>query len=214
LPLVKRVIRDLAVDSDFWFDTHWITDATPVPRGMSRPTVQRSELAGWAGYGCRASHSRWYWGLKLSLVCAPTGMPILWALADPKIGEREVLTAMLDRDADLVADRDGLLMIADKGFASTGLERSLSEQGISLLRPSRKTEKARYGEPMLKKVRQLIESVHDTLKGQLDLEEHGGRTFEGVAVRVAQRILAMAAAIWHNNKTAAPVTRSLIAYDH
>ncbi|MFV2110317.1 IS982 family transposase, partial [Micromonospora sp. LOL_015] len=81
-------------------------------------------------------------------------------------------------------------------------------------RPSRKKEKARYGEPMLKKVRQLIESVNDTLKGQLDLEQHGGRTFTGVAVRVAQRLLAMAAAIWHNNKTSAPVTRSLIAYDH
>ena len=62
--------------------------------------------------------------------------------------------------------------------------------------------------------RQLIESVNDTLKGQLDLEAHGGRTFEGVAIRVAQRILAMAAAIWHNNKTGRPVTRSLIAYDH
>ena len=67
---------------------------------------------------------------------------------------------------------------------------------------------------MLKKVRQLIESVNDTLKGQLALEQHGGRTFEGVAIRVAQRILAMAAGIWHNNKLGAPVTRSLIAYDH
>jgi hypothetical protein len=28
-------------------------------------------------------------------------MPILWALANPKIGEREVLEAMLHRDADL-----------------------------------------------------------------------------------------------------------------
>jgi hypothetical protein len=35
-----------------------------------------------------------------------------------------------------------------------------------------------------------------------------------VAIRVARRILAMAAAIWPNNKTGAPVTRSLIAYDH
>ena len=60
----------------------------------------------------------------------------------------------------------------------------------------------------------LIESVNDTLKGQLDLEAHGGRTFDGVAIRVAQRILAMAAAIWHNNKTGQPVTRSLTAYDH
>jgi hypothetical protein len=74
--------------------------------------------------------------------------------------------------------------------------------------------KARYGEPMIKKVRQLIESVDDSFEGQLDLEQHGGRTFEGVAVRVAQRILAMTAAIWHDRRTSAPVLRSLIAYDH
>ena len=214
LPLVKRMIRELAMDSDLWFDNHWIVDSTPVPCGMSRPTVQRSNLAGWAGYGYCASHSRFFWGLRLYLVCTPTGMPILWALASPKIGEREVLAAMLEIDAGLVAEREGILLISDKGFAGKAFEKDLAGQGIQLLRPSRKREKARYGEPMLKKVRQLIESVNDTLKGQLDLEQHGGRTFEGVAVRVAQRILAMAAAIWHNRKTGAPVTRSLIAYDH
>jgi Transposase DDE domain len=214
LSLVKRMIRELAMDSDFWFDNHWIVDSTPVPCGMSRPTVQRSNLAGWAGYGYCASHSRFFWGLRLYLVCTPTGMPILWALANPKIGEREVLAAMLEVDAELVADREGILLISDKGFAGKAFERDLAEQGIGLLRPSRKREKARCGEPMLKKVRQLIESVNDTLKGQLDLEQHGGRTFEGVAIRIAQRILAMAAAIWHNRKTGAPVTRSLIAYDH
>jgi len=31
---------------------------------------------------------------------------------------------------------------------------------------------------------------------------------------VTQRVLAMAAGIWHNNLTGAAVTRSLIAYDH
>jgi len=180
---------------------------------MSRPAVQRSDAAGWAGYGYCASHSRFFWGLRLYLVCAPAGMPILWALADPKIGEREVLSAMLEVDADLVAERAGSLLISGKGFASKPFELELADQGIELLRPSRKREKARYGEPMLKKVRQLIESVNDTLKGQLDLEEHGARTIEGVAVRVAQRVLALAAAIWHNNKTGAPVTRLLIAYD-
>ncbi len=114
----------------------------------------------------------------------------------------------------VIAERDGILLITDKGFASKPFEKDLAEQGIELLRPSLKREKKRYGEPMLKKVRQLIESVNDTLKGQLDLEQHGGRTFEGVAIRVAQRVLAMAAGIWHNNAVGAPVTRSLIAYDH
>ncbi len=62
LPLIKKTIRDVARDSDFWFDNHWIIDSTPIPYGMSHPTVQRSDLAGWAGYGYCASHSRFFLG--------------------------------------------------------------------------------------------------------------------------------------------------------
>ncbi|GAA2744237.1 hypothetical protein GCM10010440_26970 [Kitasatospora cinereorecta] len=36
----------------------------------------------------------------------------------------------------------------------------------------------------------------------------------GVMVRVLQRILALTAAIWHNEHTGQPVMRSLTAYDH
>src|SRR5262249_42687603 len=128
------------------------------------------------------AHSRFFCGLRLYLVCTPTGMPIMLALANPKIGEREALTAMLEIDADLVARREGILLITDKGLASRPFEADLDTQGIELLQPSLKREKKRYGEPMLKQARQLIESVNDTLKGQLDLERQGGRTFEGVAI--------------------------------
>ncbi|MEE1767109.1 IS982 family transposase [Streptomyces sp. JV185] len=214
LPLVKKVIRMLVMDTDFWFDNHWIADSTPVPCGMSRPAGQRSEMAGWAGYGYCASHSRFFWGLRLYLVCTPTGMPVLWSLANPKMDEREVLQAMLDVEADLVTDRPGLLLISDKGFASKEFENDLAMRGIELLRPSFKREKRRKGEGLLKSVRQLIESVNGTLKGQLDPEQHGGRTHAGVAVRVAQRVLAMAVAIWRDHKTKAPIMRSLIAFDH
>jgi hypothetical protein len=47
-----------------------------------------------------------------------------------------------------------------------------------------------------------------------DLERHGGRTPEGIIARVLARILALTAAIWHNDKTSQPVKRSLTAYDH
>ena len=60
----------------------------------------------------------------------------------------------------------------------------------------------------------IIESINQTLKGQLDPERHGGRTCNGVAIRVLQRILALTAVIWHNDKIGAPIKRSLIAYDH
>lgn len=133
-------------------------------------------------------------------------MPTLWALANPKLDEREVLTAMLDREPDAVTGRPGLLLIADKDFASQEFEADLAVRGAELLRPSFKREKRRTGEPLLKSVRQSIESVNDTLKGRLDLEQHGGRTVERVAVHAAQRILAPAAAIRHNHKTGQPTS--------
>ena len=214
LPQIKRITRVLAKDTDFWHDTVWITDSTPVPCGMSRPTVKRSDMTGFANYGYCASHSRFFWGLRLYLVCTPAGMPMLWALADPKLGEREVLAAILEVDAEIIKDRAGLLLISDKGFASKAFERSLSEQGITLLRPSRKNEVLRAGEPMLKKVRQLIESVNDTLKGQLDLEQHSAHSIEGASVRTAQHTLALTTATWHNSQTNQPTTRSLTTHDH
>jgi hypothetical protein len=63
-------------------------------------------------------------------------------------------------------------------------------------------------------MRQWIEAIFDTLKGQLSLEQHGARRPAGLYARVGQRLLAMAAAIWHNTLTGAPRKRSLIAYDH
>lgn len=36
----------------------------------------------------------------------------------------------------------------------------------------------------------------------------------GVAVRVYQRLLALTAAIWHNDHTSQPIKRSLLTYDY
>ena len=135
-------------------------------------------------------------------------------LATPKTDERQVLIAVLEDDPDLIASRPGQLIIADKGYVSAELDRWLAERGIRLIRPSYRNRTPRPDEHLLKPVRQLVESVNDTLKGQLDLELHGGRSIEGVGARIAQRLLAMTAAIWHNRATGQPITRSLIAYDH
>ncbi len=62
--------------------------------------------------------------------------------------------------------------------------------------------------------RQIIESATDTLKGQLDLERHGGHTWRGVVTRVLQRLLALTAAIWHKGRLSRDPVRSLLAYDH
>ncbi|MGW1895364.1 IS982 family transposase, partial [Streptomyces sp. NPDC002004] len=80
--------------------------------------------------------------------------------------------------------------------------------------PARRGEPERPGASRFKPLRQVIESVNETFKGRLDLEQHRGCTPGGVVVRVMQRILAMTAAIWHNDHAGQPVMRSLTVYGH
>ena len=214
LPQLRYFIRALATDTDLWADDVWVADSTPVECGRSRETVKRSALAGWAGYGYCASHSRYFWGLRLHLVCTLHGLPVAFALANPKTDEREVLVELFDVEPGLLDARPGQILLVDKGYRDAETEAILAAQGVTLLRPAYKGEAPRPGQRLLGPLRQLIESVNDTLKGQLDLERHGGRTIQGVTVRVLQRLLALTAAIWHNHKTGQPVLRSLIAYDH
>jgi len=85
--------------------------------------------------------------------------------------------------------RTGQVLLADKGISGRDFASLTKDLGLQLLRPDRKDETYRNGNPG--GVRQWIEAVNQTLKGQLGLEEHGGRTTHGVFTRVAQRILAM-----------------------
>src|SRR6266513_1572685 len=101
IPQLKAMIRLLACATDTFFDDLWVIDSTPVECGRSRPTARRSDLAGFAGYGYCASHSRWFWGLRLHLICTPSGLPVAFALANAKADEREVARDMLEIDAHL-----------------------------------------------------------------------------------------------------------------
>jgi Transposase DDE domain len=212
--LIQHCIRVLAADASVWTDDVWVVDSTPVECGRSRETARRSDLAGWAEYGYCASHSRYFWGLRLHLVATLQGLPVAFALAGAKADDREVLAGMLTADPGLLAARPGQVMIGDKNYYGRDFEAAMAGAGIRLLRPARKGEPARAGSQFFKPLRQVIESVNDTLKGQLDLEQHGGHTPGGVIVRVLQRILALTAAIWHNDITGQPILRSLVAYDH
>lgn len=196
-------------------DDVWVVDSTPVECGRSRETAKRSELAGWAQYGYCASHSRYFWGLRLHLVCTLHGLPLGWALVGAKADERDVLEDLLATTPALArADGQRRTVIADKGYYGHDFETRLDQTGIDLLRPARKGEKPQASARFFRPLRQIIESVNDTLKGQLDLELPGGRTPAGVCVRIAQRILALVAAIWHNDQAGLSTRRSLIAYDH
>ena len=211
--LLDALIGHLAADTTVFTDTVLVVDSTPVECARSRETVKRSELAGWAEYGYCASHSRYFWGLRLHLVATLHGLPIAYALTGAKADERTVLTDLIAAAPALTA-AGPRTVLADKNYYGRAFESDLNARGFTLLRKPRAGEPPRPGTHLLKPLRQTIESIFDTLKGQLDLERHGGRTPSGVIVRTLQRLLAMTTAIWHNDHTGQPIRRSLIAYDH
>ncbi len=211
--LFQHVIAHLTQACPSFNDDIWLVDSTPVECGRSRETAKRSDLAGWATYGYCASHSRFFWGLRLHLICTPSGLPVAYSLAGAKNDERDTALDMIAFNPEL--HRPGQTLIADKGYRRASFEHELNQAGITLIRPSTKTEPPRPGRQFLKPFRQIIESVNQTLKSQLDLERHGARTKPGVCVRVLQRLLALTTAIWHNETTNKPgPARSLTKYDH
>ena len=212
-PLMEAALRWLADQTPGSAEMLRLMDATPIPCGQSAITAKRSDLYGWAGYGYCPSHSRWYWGAKLLLICTCDGTVTGFCLANPKLaGEREQARTMLnDRPANRPAP--GTAIVTDKGLSGEDTEAFFTspDLGLTLIRPARKDEKPRYFPNWL---RQRVEAIIWTLKNQLGLERHGGRVPAGLWARVLQRLLALNTAIWFNWQIGAPVKRSLISYDH
>lgn len=205
-PQIVGLVNTLARLSPSFCDRLRLLDSTPVPCGASRETVKRSQLAGHAAYGYCASHSRFFWGFRLYLLCAPDGMPIAFELAPANAPEREVAAELLERSLE-----PGQLVLCDKGFAGAEFEEIVGSLGATLVRPDRRDEEPRFGS--LGRVRQWVESIIHTAKDQLSLERHGARTLEGLVARIAQRLLALAAGCWHNWLEGTP-GRHFTAYDH
>jgi len=111
---------------------------------------------------------------------------VAWAVTSPSQDEREVLRSMLEH----LAPTSAHTIIADKGYRSKDLEDDPNQAGLTLLHPAARNQTPRPGAGLLRPLRQRIESVFDTLKGQLKLECHSGSTPTGVTARIAQRILA------------------------
>jgi hypothetical protein len=211
-PLMEAALRWLAAQTPGSAELLRLLDGTPVGCGQSPITARRSNLFGYAGYGYEPSHSRYYWGVKLMLICTAEGTVTGFGLANPKlVGEREAVRQLL---AAQPANRPpaGSAVVTDKGLAGADTEAFLADLELLLIRPARSDEP--QPRPFPNWLRQRIEAIIWTLKRQLGLEQHGGRVPAGLWVRVVQRLLALNAAIWFNWQIGAPVKRSLIAYDH
>jgi hypothetical protein len=133
-PEIERAINYLAFISPSFCDGLRLLDSTPVPCAASRQTTRRSELAGIGAYGYCRSHSRYFWGFRLYLLCAADGTPIAFELAAANQPERKVAKEMLER-----ISLAGYTVIADKGFAGEDFEAFMASRGANFLGPTERT---------------------------------------------------------------------------
>lgn len=202
---IEALIAEFARHSPGWEDDLLLVDSTPVECARSLETTRRSALGDAADYGYCTSHSRLFWGFRLHGLFAPDGTPRALELTSPKVGEREVCLAMLER-----VNRAGpLTVIGDKGYAGREFEADAAALAAMIARPRRKDEPG--GGPHLAPIRQRIESIFWTCKDLLTLEHHGARSLRGLRARIAARFLALAAAIALNHRLGRP-PRALAAY--
>ncbi|MCL2849323.1 MAG: IS982 family transposase [Micrococcales bacterium] len=155
---IRWVCDRLARSTDQWCDGTWVVDSTPVEAARSKETVKRSDLAGYAEYGYCASHSRYFWGFRLHLVCTLSGLPVGYALTGAKTDERQTLLSILDG----TEHRPGQIIIADKNYHGASFEQTLADQGVVLVRKARKGEAPRPGGQFFKPLRQTVESINAT----------------------------------------------------
>jgi hypothetical protein len=168
--------------------------------------ASRSEFAGFAGYGYQKSQHRFLWGVRLVLLSDPRGLPLGYTLVPAGEKEYEPL-------ADLLTGTPSEIVIADKGLWGRAYRERLAAAGVELLTPAKERSASNEaGERRLASVRLAIESVFSNLKGQMRLERHLAKTPAGLAVRIAQRLLALTLGILLNTLAGRPA-RALAAYD-
>jgi Transposase DDE domain len=206
-PKLVALWRAIAYELPGFHDQLLLLDTTPLPCGQSRETANRSQLAPWCGFSYSPAHSRWFWGMRLVLLCGLDGAIIDFELVAADTPEREAGLALLERQP-----LHGQLVLCDKGFAGREFEQAVHELGALVLRPPRRDEPERPQAP-IGFLRQRIESIVQTLKDQLLLEQHLAKSPAGLLARVAARILALCTAIHLNWQTGRP-PRELVAYRH
>lgn len=202
--LISTVQQQLAR----WLDSGGarLSDGTLIGVANYPGCAQRSEFAGFARFGFAKSQHRFVYGVRLVLLTDTRGLPLGYTIVPANEKEYEPL-------ADLLTGTPAAVVVADKGFWGRDYAQQLAAAGTTLLTPDKTRTAANLGrERALASTRLVIESVFSNLKEQMRLEHHLARTPAGLALRIAQRILALTIGMLLNTLNGRPA-RALAAYD-
>lgn len=183
-----------------WLDSGGVrlADGTQLAVASYPGCQQRSEFAGFARYRYSKSHHRFDLGVRLVLLTGERGLPLGYTIVPANEKEYEPL-------ADLLTGTPAEVVIADKASGDAHIASGSPPTACGYSPPDRTRTAANIDrERALASTRLVIESIFANLEGQMRLERHLAKTPAGLAVRIAQRLLALTIGILLNTLTGRP----------
>lgn len=200
--LVNEVRRLLLEQMDLAQDRQCIIDSLPVP--VVQFHLVPSSLASGAGahwkeheaaFGNVASRKQTIFGYKLQLLITGSGLIVDFSLAPANVTD-------LVAGEELLSGHRGLKVVADKGYLSAPVaERLLELYDICLLTERRSNQREQlptHVPPLLKRFRQLIETVNAQLNDQFHIETNHAYTFRGLCARLFAKLTAHTMCVYIN----------------
>lgn len=115
------------------------------------------------------------------------------------------MTAILETAPALARARENTqVVIADKAYYGREFEAGLHAAGIKMLRPAREGEKPGTSTGSSNHCARSSSPSTPPSRANSTSDATEARPPDGVCARIAQRVLALTAAIWHNDNLGSP----------
>jgi hypothetical protein len=198
LMLAINHIRQIVLTMlDVALDAYGAIDSLPVPVMQFHLAPQRTrewDVNG-ACFGHCASKHQTFFGYRLHLVVTLGGVIVNFELTAADADEREAAE-------DMLMDHPGCYFLGDKGYVSADLAAELQEidniRLIALRRVNQRQQLPQTLARLVKRFRQIIETVNSQLADQFTLERNYAHSFSGLCARLYTKLTAHTLCIYLN----------------
>ena len=190
-------IRSLALAMlDVAQDAYGAIDSLPLPVMQFHLAPQRTHDwdAHGATFGYCASKKQVFFGYRLHLVVTLGGVILDFELTAANADER-------DAAADMLPDQPGRTFLADKGYVQAQLADALAACGVRLIAARRVNQRVQLPDllnRLVKRFRQIIETVNGQLTDQFAIEQNYAHSFWGLCARLYTKLTAHTLCLYLN----------------
>ena len=195
---VINLVRQAVVQVlDVAQDRYCAIDSVPVPVVHFHlvPTASRESAAHGATFGKVVTKKQTIFGYKLHLLVTLNGIILDFVLAPAHVADVALGEELLRAHTDIV-------VLGDKGYISQPLASALTQQNrLALVTIPRCNEHRQVPGALarlLNAQRQIIETVHDQLTEQFDIETNHAHSFWGLCTRLYTKLTAHTLSIYLN----------------